>query len=199
MRAYRINSASPYCNSPRSRGRPTLALALTFVLAFARAGNRCAFKEATCQFSRLCSLRFCRRQCHGGPLFLERLAGHCGSTSLFVNAHHSIGPRAIVLFGTFGLVASLAPLLLGGQDSLHAHLFCEIGQSRAVFTERARLLYAPQIFPLLVETLAELCTIDQTEVLLTYPTRYTEDLFFEEAAMHFEVDDAEMVGGFDRP
>ena len=44
--------------------------------------------------------------------------------------------------------ASLAPLLLGGQDSLHAHLFCEIGQSRAVFTERARLLYAPQIKPL---------------------------------------------------
>ena len=30
---------------------------------------------------------------------VERLAGHCGSTSLFVNAHHSIGPRAIVLFG----------------------------------------------------------------------------------------------------
>ena len=56
------------------------------------------------------------------------------------------------------------------------------------------LLYAPHIFPLLVETLAELCTPGQTEVLLTYPTRYTEDLFFEEAAMHFEVDDAEMVG-----
>jgi alkylation response protein AidB-like acyl-CoA dehydrogenase len=31
---------------------------------------------------------------------LEVLGGHCGSTSLFVNAHHSIGPRAIVLFGT---------------------------------------------------------------------------------------------------
>jgi alkylation response protein AidB-like acyl-CoA dehydrogenase len=31
---------------------------------------------------------------------LEVLGGHCGSTALFVNAHHSIGPRAIVLFGT---------------------------------------------------------------------------------------------------
>ncbi len=31
---------------------------------------------------------------------IEVLGHHCGSTALFVNAHHSIGPRAIVLFGT---------------------------------------------------------------------------------------------------
>lgn len=31
---------------------------------------------------------------------LEVLGGYCGSTALFVNAHHSIGPRALVLFGT---------------------------------------------------------------------------------------------------
>lgn len=31
---------------------------------------------------------------------LEVIGGHCGGTALFVNAHHSIGPRAIVLFGT---------------------------------------------------------------------------------------------------
>jgi len=31
---------------------------------------------------------------------LEVLGEHCGSTALFVNAHHSIGPRALVLFGT---------------------------------------------------------------------------------------------------
>jgi len=31
---------------------------------------------------------------------LEILGAHCGSTALFVNAHHSIGPRALVLFGT---------------------------------------------------------------------------------------------------
>ena len=28
---------------------------------------------------------------------LEILGAHCGSTALFVNAHHSIGPRALVL------------------------------------------------------------------------------------------------------
>ncbi len=31
---------------------------------------------------------------------IEILGGHCASTALFVNAHHSIGPRALVLFGT---------------------------------------------------------------------------------------------------
>jgi acyl-CoA dehydrogenase family protein 9 len=31
---------------------------------------------------------------------MEVLGGHCGGTALFVNAHHSIGPRALVLFGT---------------------------------------------------------------------------------------------------
>lgn len=31
---------------------------------------------------------------------IEVLGGHCASTALFVNAHHSIGPRALVLFGT---------------------------------------------------------------------------------------------------
>lgn len=31
---------------------------------------------------------------------LEIIGGHCASTALFVNAHHSIGPRALVLFGT---------------------------------------------------------------------------------------------------
>ena len=28
---------------------------------------------------------------------IEVLGGHCGGTALFVNAHHSIGPRALVL------------------------------------------------------------------------------------------------------
>ena len=58
------------------------------------------------------------------------------------------------------------------------------------------LLYAPHIFPLLLETLEHFCTPGQTEVLLTYPTRYTEDLFFSDAELHhgFEVDCAEEVG-----
>ena len=58
------------------------------------------------------------------------------------------------------------------------------------------LLYARHVFPLLLETLQELCTPGQTEVLLTYPTRYTEDLFFAdaEAQYGFEVGYAEEVG-----
>ena len=31
---------------------------------------------------------------------MEILGGHCASTAVFVNAHHSIGCRALVLFGT---------------------------------------------------------------------------------------------------
>ena len=47
------------------------------------------------------------RECGGRGLsqtaycrLMEVLGGHCASTALFVNAHHSIGPRAMVLFGT---------------------------------------------------------------------------------------------------
>ena len=31
---------------------------------------------------------------------MEVIGGHCSSTAVFVNAHHSIGVRALVLFGT---------------------------------------------------------------------------------------------------
>ncbi len=46
---------------------------------------------------------------------LEVLGGHCGSTALFVNAHHSIGPRAIVLFGTPGQQRRWLPKLATGE------------------------------------------------------------------------------------
>jgi alkylation response protein AidB-like acyl-CoA dehydrogenase len=46
---------------------------------------------------------------------IELLAGHCGSTSLFVNAHHSIGPRAIVLFGTEAQQRDWLPKLATGE------------------------------------------------------------------------------------
>ena len=46
---------------------------------------------------------------------VERLAGHCGSTSLFVNAHHSIGPRAIVLFGNEEQQKQWLPKLATGE------------------------------------------------------------------------------------
>jgi acyl-CoA dehydrogenase family protein 9 len=46
---------------------------------------------------------------------LEVLGGHCGSTALFVNAHHSIGPRAIVLFGTEEQRRKYLPKLASGE------------------------------------------------------------------------------------
>ena len=52
------------------------------------------------------------------------------------------------------------------------------------------LLYAPEQFDDLLETLEALCTPEQTEVLLAYPTRFTEDLFLEQA----ERDAFELVG-----
>ena len=46
---------------------------------------------------------------------IEVLGGHCASTALFVNAHHSIGPRAIVLFGTPEQQAKWLPKLATGE------------------------------------------------------------------------------------
>ncbi|HTN75762.1 MAG TPA: acyl-CoA dehydrogenase family protein, partial [Pirellulaceae bacterium] len=46
---------------------------------------------------------------------LELLGGHCGSTALFVNAHHSIGPRAIVLFGSPAQQERYLPKLATGE------------------------------------------------------------------------------------
>ncbi|HET6882761.1 MAG TPA: acyl-CoA dehydrogenase family protein, partial [Pirellulales bacterium] len=46
---------------------------------------------------------------------LEVLGGHCGSTALFVNAHHSIGPRALVLFGTPEQQERWLPKLAAGE------------------------------------------------------------------------------------
>src|SRR4029079_18375083 len=43
------------------------------------------------------------------------LGGHCASTALFVNAHHSIGPRALVLFGTQAQQERWLPKLASGE------------------------------------------------------------------------------------
>ena len=48
------------------------------------------------------------------------------------------------------------------------------------------VLYAPNAFDALLSTLVTLSTPGETEVMLTYPTRYTESIFLEEAAAHFE-------------
>lgn len=46
---------------------------------------------------------------------LEVLGAHCGSTALFVNAHHSIGPRSLVLFGTPQQQTQWLPKLASGE------------------------------------------------------------------------------------
>lgn len=46
---------------------------------------------------------------------LEVLGHHCASTALFVNAHHSIGPRAIVLFGNEEQKTKWLPKLATGE------------------------------------------------------------------------------------
>lgn len=46
---------------------------------------------------------------------LEVLGHHCASTALFVNAHHSIGPRALVLFGTEEQQKQWLPKMVTGE------------------------------------------------------------------------------------
>jgi len=46
---------------------------------------------------------------------MEILGGHCASTAVFVNAHHSIGVRALVLFGTKEQQAKWLPGLYDGS------------------------------------------------------------------------------------
>jgi alkylation response protein AidB-like acyl-CoA dehydrogenase len=46
---------------------------------------------------------------------MEVIGGHCASTAVFVNAHHSIGIRALVLFGTPEQKAQWLPPLARGE------------------------------------------------------------------------------------
>ncbi len=45
---------------------------------------------------------------------MEVIGGHCASTAVFVNAHHSIGIRALLLFGTAEQKARWLPELASG-------------------------------------------------------------------------------------
>jgi acyl-CoA dehydrogenase family member 9 len=46
---------------------------------------------------------------------MEVIGGHCSATAVFVNAHHSIGIRALVLFGTPEQKARWLPTLIRGE------------------------------------------------------------------------------------
>src|SRR6476469_3654327 len=47
---------------------------------------------------------------------LEELGSRCASTSVFVNAHHSIGIRALLLFGTHAQKQKWLPKLVSGEQ-----------------------------------------------------------------------------------
>src|SRR5207253_5772518 len=47
---------------------------------------------------------------------LEEIGRRCASTSVFVNAHHSIGIRALLLFGTHEQKEKWLPKLVSGEQ-----------------------------------------------------------------------------------
>ncbi len=51
----------------------------------------------------------------GYTKILQVIGGHCASTGVFVNAHHSIGVRALILFGTKEQQAKWLPDLVSGR------------------------------------------------------------------------------------
>lgn len=55
------------------------------------------------------------------------------------------------------------------------------------------ILYSPDNFSLLLETLCQVCTPSITEVVLAYPRRFTEDIFCEAAIEWFEVSPEEEI------
>ena len=55
----------------------------------------------------------------GNCRVMEIIGGHCASTAVFVNAHHSIGIRALLLFGTEEQHRRWLPPLARGEE-LHA-------------------------------------------------------------------------------
>lgn len=69
---------------------------------------------------------------------MEVIGGHCGSTAVFVNAHHSIGLRALELFGTTEQKERwLAPLCTGEQLAAFALTEPEAGSDAANVRTRA--------------------------------------------------------------
>ena len=77
------------------------------VAGLGRLGILGACLPKTCGGLELTQTEYCQ--------LLEVLGGHCAGTALFVNAHHSIGPRAIVLFGTAEQQQCWLPKLATGE------------------------------------------------------------------------------------
>ncbi|MGE3316650.1 MAG: acyl-CoA dehydrogenase family protein [Planctomycetaceae bacterium] len=91
-------------------------------------------------------LGMCVSPKHGGRGFsqqqycrvMEVIGGHCGSTAVFVNAHHSIGLRALELFGTPEQRERwMRPLCTGEQLAAFALTEPEAGSDAANVRTRA--------------------------------------------------------------
>ncbi|MFT5299523.1 MAG: acyl-CoA dehydrogenase family protein 9 [Mariniblastus sp.] len=73
---------------------------------------------------------------------MEVIGGHCGSTAVFVNAHHSIGLRALQLFGTEAQKSKwMAPLAAG--DKLAAFALTEVEAGSDASNVRTRATVSP--------------------------------------------------------
>ncbi|HMO92422.1 MAG TPA: acyl-CoA dehydrogenase family protein [Pirellulaceae bacterium] len=80
----------------------------------------------------MCQQNFCR--------IMEVIGGHCGSTAVFVNAHHSIGLRALELFGTEEQKTRwMGPLARGEQTAAFALTEPEAGSDAGNVRTRAEL------------------------------------------------------------
>ncbi len=71
---------------------------------------------------------------------MEVIGGHCGSTAVFVNAHHSIGLRALQLFGTEEQKSKwMAPLAAGDKLAAFALTEAQAGSDASNVRTQAEL------------------------------------------------------------
>lgn len=78
--------------------------------------------------------------------------------------------------------ARAVPLVWGDPSALD-----EVNVGEVDLVCGSDLLYSPEQFDALLETMVKICKPGHTEVLLAYPPRYTEDIFLEQAGEHFEL------------
>lgn len=72
--------------------------------------------------------------------------------------------------------------LLWGEDVATA---CDDAVLKADIIIGSDLLYAPESFELLLDTMLQVCESHDTQVWLAYPIRFTEKVFFDQAREYF--------------
>ena len=128
---FRGEGIFPYPELPEKASAPSVDEAVEAVRAFADEHIDAAAIDRECDIprsvidglARLGVLGMAAPREWGGRGFsqmgycriMEVIGGHCASTAVFVNAHHSIGLRALVLFGTREQQERWLPSLASGQ------------------------------------------------------------------------------------